>query len=149
MARKWQFDWAGPHGTAWGTFNALWSTISLSAITWATERWGDVPPTEAEEVAAVCTVVAVAVTFARAALTSKPKPALTVVYHTVCVAAAGAWITYTASLPQWQWWPQRAACIGVIVGGALIVVAVMRQWGYDSMLVSEADILDGLARVSA
>jgi len=39
--------------------------------------------------------------------------------------------------------------VDVIVGGALIVVSVMRQWGYDSLLVSEADILDGLARVSA
>jgi exopolyphosphatase/guanosine-5'-triphosphate,3'-diphosphate pyrophosphatase len=34
----------------------------------------------------------------------------------------------------------------VIVGGALVVVAVMRHWGFGEMLVSEADILDGLAR---
>ena len=33
-----------------------------------------------------------------------------------------------------------------IVGGVIVVVAVMRHWGNDSMLVSEADILDGLAR---
>jgi len=36
--------------------------------------------------------------------------------------------------------------VDVIVGGAIVVVSVMRHWGYDSLLVSEADILDGLAR---
>ncbi len=36
--------------------------------------------------------------------------------------------------------------VDVIVGGAIVVVGVMRHWGYDSLLVSEADILDGLAR---
>ena len=28
----------------------------------------------------------------------------------------------------------------------IVVVSVMRHWGFDEMLVSEADILDGLAR---
>ena len=32
----------------------------------------------------------------------------------------------------------------VIVGGALILVTIMRHFGFDSCLVSEADILDGL-----
>jgi exopolyphosphatase/guanosine-5'-triphosphate,3'-diphosphate pyrophosphatase len=36
--------------------------------------------------------------------------------------------------------------VDVIVGGVIVVVAVMRHWGFDDMLVSEADILDGLAR---
>jgi exopolyphosphatase/guanosine-5'-triphosphate,3'-diphosphate pyrophosphatase len=39
--------------------------------------------------------------------------------------------------------------VDVIVGGAIVVVGVMRQWGFDSLLVSEADILDGIARDSA
>ncbi|MDP9336819.1 MAG: exopolyphosphatase [Actinomycetota bacterium] len=39
--------------------------------------------------------------------------------------------------------------VDVIVGGAVVVVGVMRLWGFDSLLVSEADILDGLARDSA
>jgi hypothetical protein len=34
----------------------------------------------------------------------------------------------------------------VIVGGAIVVVAVMRHWRFDDLLVSESDILDGLAR---
>lgn len=38
--------------------------------------------------------------------------------------------------------------VDVIVGGAIVVVSVMRHWGFDSLLVSEADILDGLARDS-
>jgi exopolyphosphatase/guanosine-5'-triphosphate,3'-diphosphate pyrophosphatase len=33
----------------------------------------------------------------------------------------------------------------VIVGGLCILVTVMRRLGFDSCLVSEADILDGLA----
>jgi len=39
--------------------------------------------------------------------------------------------------------------VDVIVGGAIVVVGVMRHWGNDALLVSEADILDGLARESA
>ena len=39
--------------------------------------------------------------------------------------------------------------VDVIVGGAIVVVSVMRHWGFDSLLVSEADILDGLARDTA
>lgn len=36
--------------------------------------------------------------------------------------------------------------VDVIVGGAIVLVAVMRHYDRDEMLVSEADILDGLAR---
>jgi exopolyphosphatase/guanosine-5'-triphosphate,3'-diphosphate pyrophosphatase len=38
--------------------------------------------------------------------------------------------------------PERA---DVIVGGCCILVAILRHWGFDECLVSEADILDGLA----
>ena len=31
-------------------------------------------------------------------------------------------------------------------GGVIVVVSVMRHWSFDEMLISEADILDGLAR---
>jgi len=40
----------------------------------------------------------------------------------------------------------EAARVDVIVGGAAILVAVMRHWGFEEMIVSEADILDGLVR---
>ena len=36
--------------------------------------------------------------------------------------------------------------VDVIVGGVIVVVSVMRHWGFDEMLISEADILDGIAR---
>jgi exopolyphosphatase/guanosine-5'-triphosphate,3'-diphosphate pyrophosphatase len=36
--------------------------------------------------------------------------------------------------------------VDVIVGGALVLVTIMRTLGFDAMLVSEADILDGLVR---
>ncbi len=39
----------------------------------------------------------------------------------------------------------EAARVDVIVGGCAILVAVMRQLGFDECLVSESDILDGLA----
>jgi len=38
--------------------------------------------------------------------------------------------------------------VDVIVGGAIVVVGVLRQFGFDAMLVSEPDILDGLARTT-
>ena len=38
------------------------------------------------------------------------------------------------------------ARVDVIVGGAAVLVSVMRHWGFDEMIVSEADILDGLVR---
>jgi exopolyphosphatase/guanosine-5'-triphosphate,3'-diphosphate pyrophosphatase len=40
----------------------------------------------------------------------------------------------------------EAGRVDVIVGGAIVVVSVMRHWNFDELLVSEADILDGLAR---
>jgi exopolyphosphatase/guanosine-5'-triphosphate,3'-diphosphate pyrophosphatase len=43
----------------------------------------------------------------------------------------------------------EAGRVDIIVGGAIVVVGVMRHWGFDSVLVSEADILDGLARDTA
>ena len=36
--------------------------------------------------------------------------------------------------------------VDVIVGGVIVVVTAMRHWGFDELLVSEADILDGLVR---
>jgi exopolyphosphatase/guanosine-5'-triphosphate,3'-diphosphate pyrophosphatase len=38
------------------------------------------------------------------------------------------------------------ARVDVIVGGAAVLVAVMRHWAFEEMIVSEADILDGLVR---
>jgi exopolyphosphatase/guanosine-5'-triphosphate,3'-diphosphate pyrophosphatase len=40
----------------------------------------------------------------------------------------------------------EAERVDVIVGGAAILVSVMRHWGFSEMVVSEADILDGLVR---
>jgi hypothetical protein len=32
------------------------------------------------------------------------------------------------------------------VGGAIVLVSILRTFGFDEVLVSEADILDGLVR---
>jgi exopolyphosphatase / guanosine-5'-triphosphate,3'-diphosphate pyrophosphatase len=36
--------------------------------------------------------------------------------------------------------------VDVIVGGAIVLVTILRTFGYDELLVSESDILDGIAR---
>jgi exopolyphosphatase/guanosine-5'-triphosphate,3'-diphosphate pyrophosphatase len=38
--------------------------------------------------------------------------------------------------------------VDVIVGGAIVAVSVMRHWNFADLVVSEADILDGLARTA-
>ena len=40
----------------------------------------------------------------------------------------------------------EAGRVDVIVGGAIVLVNILRVLGFDEVLVSEADILDGLAR---
>jgi exopolyphosphatase/guanosine-5'-triphosphate,3'-diphosphate pyrophosphatase len=40
----------------------------------------------------------------------------------------------------------EAGRVDVIVGGVIVVVSVLRHWRFDELLISEADILDGLAR---
>jgi exopolyphosphatase/guanosine-5'-triphosphate,3'-diphosphate pyrophosphatase len=40
----------------------------------------------------------------------------------------------------------EAARVDVIVGGAIVLVTLLRVLGFDEVLVSEADILDGLVR---
>ena len=39
--------------------------------------------------------------------------------------------------------------VDVIVGGAIVLVTILRALGFDEVLVSEADILDGLARTAS
>ena len=40
----------------------------------------------------------------------------------------------------------EAGRVDVIVGGTAVLVGILRVLGFDEVLVSEADILDGLAR---
>jgi exopolyphosphatase/guanosine-5'-triphosphate,3'-diphosphate pyrophosphatase len=40
----------------------------------------------------------------------------------------------------------EAERVDVIVGGAAVLVGILRVLGFDELLVSEADILDGLVR---
>jgi len=40
----------------------------------------------------------------------------------------------------------EAARVDVIVGGTIVLVSILRAFGFDEVLVSEADILDGLIR---
>jgi len=42
----------------------------------------------------------------------------------------------------------EAGRVDVIVGGAIVLVTILRALGFDEVLVSEADILDGLARTA-
>lgn len=69
-------------------------------------------------------------------------------YHLTKVAAEDVFRTLaTESIGQRRHNPGLAeGRVDVIVGGAVILVTVLRTLGYDEVLVSEADILDGLVR---
>lgn len=43
----------------------------------------------------------------------------------------------------------EAGRVDVIVGGAIVAVSIMRHFDFDELLVSESDILDGIARTLA
>ena len=72
------------------------------------------------------------------------------IHHFVLTRAAAEdvfRILATASRPERLGNPGlEEARADVIVGGAAVLVTIMRHFGFDQCLVSEADILDGLAR---
>lgn len=74
-------------------------------------------------------------------------------HHTVLPAAdVTAWAERLAALPSSEragLGPVQAGREDVIAGGALIVDEVLQRYGFDGIVVSEADILDGLALTAA
>ncbi|MBW3663119.1 MAG: Ppx/GppA family phosphatase [Actinobacteria bacterium] len=63
--------------------------------------------------------------------------------------AVTAWVARLAEVPaagRATFGPMQAGREDVIVGGALILAGVLDRYGFDAIVASEADILDGLAR---
>jgi hypothetical protein len=101
-SRTWEMDWAGPHGTAWGTVNACLTTITAAVIVHEVERhWPlSVLTTMAATVGAV--VVGVIYTLLRAAL-GKPQQGATVAYKLLCWVGIGVWLVTTLHDLAWTW----------------------------------------------
>ena len=70
------------------------------------------------------------------------------IHHSVLAAAdVTAWLNRLAAEPAAARLVRSGMDPGrqdVIVGGVMVLDAVMRRFGFDDCLVSEADILDGL-----
>jgi hypothetical protein len=118
-SRTWEFDWAGPHGTAWGTVNACLTTITAACVVHEVERNWPLSPllTMAATVGAV--VLGVIYTLLRAAVGKKQQGA-TVVYKLLCWLGVGVWLIVTLHRYNWTW---RSTLAHVVVLAIAAVVA--------------------------
>lgn len=132
--RSWQFDWAGPHGTAWGTVNAVLTTISVTAVfhtamhpprmpTWL--RWVPWPAQDnavsrAWWVPLLAGLLGVIAVLTRAALRRTRTPGATVLYQVACWAGACGWSTWMLRRASWSW---TSFVFGVGILTALAVAA--------------------------
>lgn len=118
--RRFEVDWAGPHGTALGTINGLVAAYSVSWIGHAC-RIGGAPKLWAVLGVAAIGLAGVVLVLARAAI--KPVRPVTLVYQLACVGGAGVWTTWTVCLDSWPWrsWLGWAGVLAVaaIVAGVL------------------------------
>lgn len=129
----WQFDFAGRHGTAWGTFNAGLTTVTVTTVAhFATDM--------ALLVVGVGVGVAVVATLARAALIRRRIPAATVLYQLMCWAGAGGWSLWMLGTPDWNlsMFGERIALLSGLVVGAGILVGLASERGEDEE--TEADV---------
>jgi S-DNA-T family DNA segregation ATPase FtsK/SpoIIIE len=118
--RGWQIDWAGPHGTAWGTVNAVLTVLSCASLGRFIQTHWPLPATRMLLGVAVVTVLGVVFVLLRAAVRSKRTPAATILYKIACWVGTGVWLAHMYLADHWsfKWWLTQ---IGVLV--ALAVVA--------------------------
>lgn len=118
----WRFDWAGRHGTAWGTVNACLTTISATTVTHALGSWPewaggpvDVPPAAVLGVGAAGVIAS----FGKAALSKVKTPVATVIYQAACWSGIGTWSAWMLSQTDWtaSTW---LAGTGVLSGAAIV-----------------------------
>jgi hypothetical protein len=114
----WQWDWAGKHGTGWGTVNACLTTATLSIVGHNVQLHWPAPTAPTVLTAAGATVLGVLWVLLRASV-GRPRPAATVVYQVLCYAGAGTWIAANLSDRDWTWrgW---LTSIGLLVGLAIV-----------------------------
>jgi hypothetical protein len=117
--RRFEIDWAGPHGTAWGTFNAMLTTVTASWLGHLTAREWPLPTGQVVLLAVGVTVLGVLSVLLRAALRKTPTPGATVIYKLCCWTGAGGWAAVMVAEPvwSWRWWAPRA---GVLVAMAVV-----------------------------
>lgn len=107
MARKkktdnrWRIDWAGPHGTAWGSINGALTVAATAAVLRATTTTGPLPGWAAGAIGAALTLTAIIGSLLRAALPHKHQPAMTTLYKLACYTGAGVliWVAVTRPAP--------------------------------------------------
>lgn len=119
--RSYQIDWAGPHGTAWGTVNGILTPITFTWLGHLAESYWPAPVSVLVLSTVAVTVLGVVFTLARAALRKARTPGATVVYKLLCWTGAGVWSALMVGTPRWdlRWWLIRVivlAVAGVIAG---------------------------------
>jgi hypothetical protein len=125
--RTWEIDWAGPHGTAWGTVNGILTPITVTWVGHLGERYWLVPVATMVLATATVTVLGVVATLARAALRKTRTPGVTVIYRVLCWTVAGGWSTHMVHTSTWtlRWWLGNVAALAVagVVAGLLVGLA--------------------------
>src|SRR5262249_24159965 len=114
--RRVQVDWAGPHGTAWGTVNACLTTVTVSWVGHLACRWWPGPPGRMAGWAVAGTILGVLGVLARAAASRRRVAGATVAYQVCCCAGAGGWTVHMLAAARWglRWWLSQAAVLAVM-----------------------------------
>jgi hypothetical protein len=120
---SWRWDWAGRHGTAWGTTNAM---LTATTATWV-GRWGTWDPLHLSHQAVVAATVAAGAggimwTLLRAARRSGTPDAqhpVTVAYRLACWGGTTTWATLAQLEPHWTA-PGAVAYLAALGGAAAV-----------------------------
>ncbi|RKR92737.1 hypothetical protein BDK92_7215 [Micromonospora pisi] len=118
--KNWQLDWAGRHGTAWGTVNACLTVVSVAVVGRYVQGWWPIRETPMLLFAAALTVLAVVAVLGRAAVRKTGTPGATVFYQVCCMVGAGIWVMFMYAADQWTW---RSVISGVAALAFAAIVA--------------------------
>jgi hypothetical protein len=129
--RSWEIDWAGPHGTAWGTVNGILTPITFTWLGHLAEARGRASMGLLVVATVGITVLGVVLALARAAWRKQRTPGATVVYKVLCWAVAGGWSAHMVATRTWTftWWLTNIGALAVagVVAGALAGLAAEPQ----------------------
>lgn len=126
----WRLDWAGRHGTAWGTANACLTTVTATT---AAHSLGSLPgwlggPIDVPPAVAIgAGVLGVVGSFGKAALSTVKTPVATVVYQATCWSGIGAWSAWMLSQSEWTF---SSWLVGTgVLGGGAITAGILASLG--------------------
>lgn len=111
-------DWAGPHGTAWGTVNACLTTITAAWVTHLVHLYWPASVGSTILAAVGATVLGMVSTLLRAAFGKSRQPA-TIVYKLACWFGVGAWLVVILRSTSWSV-KFFAAHVGALIVLALV-----------------------------